>query len=343
MKLRAPRPETVPKEDGAPEPTESHAPGRRGREKSRRGTLLKVSMSAALVLWILRGTSVTEILGAIRTASLPLVLLAFSLYLVGWAISVTRWRILLAAQHVRAPAGFLLRSYLVAVFFNNLLPSTIGGDTVRAYDSWRLGHSKADAVAVIFVDRFMGMLSLFLFALAATLGMRWLSGPLPLLPLWMGTGAGGLLLLTWALFMPSPRFSNTFARLPFPLPDAVRRKLARAAAAMAVFRADRAALGKALGLSLVLQANVILHYWLIALALGLEVPMLAFFLVVPLALAVMAIPVSVNAIGVRESAFAFFLGMFGVATVEAVAFAWVAYGLVLVQGLVGGLVYAFRR
>ena len=38
---------------------------------------------------------------------------------------------------------------MVALFFNNFLPSTVGGDVVRMYDSWRLGNSKSDAVTVV--------------------------------------------------------------------------------------------------------------------------------------------------------------------------------------------------
>lgn len=318
---------------------------RRERIRPRRPgvTLLKAVVSLALILWILRGTSLGEIFTAIGSADLGLVALSFALYLVGWTISVTRWRILLAAQQVPARFGYLLQSYLVAVFFNNLLPSTIGGDTIRVYDSWRLGRRKTDAVTVIFVDRFLGMLALLAFALVATLGMRWLPQSPPLLPAWIVLAAGGFVALSWLLFLPPAHLSGGLGRLSRAVPAAVGTRITRVAEALSVFRENRVALGKALGLSLVLQLNVILHYYLIAAALGLDVPAFAFFLIVPIALALMAIPVSINAIGIRESVFAFFLGMFGIATVQAVAFAWVAYALVLSQGMVGGVVYALRR
>jgi hypothetical protein len=64
---------------------------------------------------------------------------------------------------------------------------------------------------------------------------------------------------------------------------------------------------------------------------------------VPLALFVMMVPVSINAIGVRENVWAFFFAAFGVAAATGVALAWLDYGLVLLQALVGGVVYAGRR
>jgi uncharacterized membrane protein YbhN (UPF0104 family) len=48
-----------------------------------------------------------------------------------------RWRVLLDAQGVHVPRSRLLSSYLVAIFFNNFLPSNIGGDVVRITNTAR--------------------------------------------------------------------------------------------------------------------------------------------------------------------------------------------------------------
>jgi hypothetical protein len=57
----------------------------------------------------------------------------------------------------------------------------------------------------------------------------------------------------------------------------------------------------------------------------------------------MMVPVSINGIGVRENLFVFFLASFGVAEATGLAFAWLDYGLLLLQALAGGLVYAAGR
>ena len=85
------------------------------------------------------------------------------------------------------------------------------------------------------------------------------------------------------------------------------------------------------------------HYYIIANVLDFPIPLSAFFWIVPLALFIMMVPVSINAIGLRESAFVFFFATFGVAKPEAVAFAWLAYGMVVLQGLLGGIVYVLRK
>ena len=54
------------------------------------------------------------------------------------------------------------------------------------------------------------------------------------------------------------------------------------------------------------------------------------------------LPVSINGIGLREGVFVFFFSAYGIGTVEAVAFAWVALGFVILQGIMGGILFATR-
>jgi hypothetical protein len=82
---------------------------------------------------------------------------------------------------------------------------------------------------------------------------------------------------------------------------------------------------------------------LIGKALHLPIGLGTFFLVIPLALFIMLVPISINAVGVREWAFVFLLGLYGVAKPDALAMAWISYAFMVIQGIGGGLVYAFRR
>jgi glycosyltransferase 2 family protein len=303
---------------------------------------LKALVSTVLLIWILRRASLDEVLVALGDANLALVAAALGLAVGAWTISVSRWRILLASRAVRVPFLKTLRSHLSAIFFNNLLPSTVGGDTLRVYDSWRWGAGKAGAVAIVGLDRLLGMLALLIYAVVALLLAPRLAGQVPLLPLWVGLGAVGVLTLVGCALAPMPRVRAWLEPRLGLLPEPVRTPLVTFFSALAAFRDDRSAVNRALGLSLLLQLTAILHFYVIALALGLQVSLAAFFLVIPVSLAVMAIPLSVNAIGIRENVFAFFLAFYGVGAAEAVAFAWLSFGIVLFQGLLGGIVYAAR-
>ncbi|MES1245331.1 MAG: lysylphosphatidylglycerol synthase transmembrane domain-containing protein [Acidobacteriota bacterium] len=276
-------------------------------------TILRVAVSAALVAWVLHRAPLGEVKDAFRSADLRFVLLALALVPLGYWASVSRWKLLIRSQGGDAPFGFLVRSFLVGVFFNNLLPSTIGGDAVRAIDTARSGVGRATAVAVVVVDRFVGLLALMLFASVGLLFSGRLTDRVPALYGWLAGGAAVLVVIAAILFLPS-RLSLSF-------------------------QGKGLLLAKAFAYSLALQTLVVLNGWLLAKALHVPIALPDFFVIVPLAVFVMMVPISINAIGVRENVWAFFFAAFGVAASKAVALAWLDYGLVLLQALVGGVCY----
>jgi glycosyltransferase 2 family protein len=300
---------------------------------SRLKTILRVAISAALVAWVLHRSPLGEVREAFGSADLRFVLLALALVPFGTWASVSRWRLLIRSQGGDLPFGFLVRSFLVGVFFNNLLPSTIGGDAVRAYDTARSGVGRAPAVAIVVVDRFVGLLALMLFAGAGLLiagHLGHLTDRVPALYGWVAGGAVVLVVVAAVLFLPS--------RLAGKLPETWKKRIE----AVFAFQGKGLVLAKAFAWSLALQTLVVLNGWLLAKALHVPIALPAFFLIVPLAVFLMMVPVSINAIGVRENVWAFFFAAFGVAASKAVALAWLDYGLVLLQAVTGGVVYLLR-
>jgi uncharacterized membrane protein YbhN (UPF0104 family) len=288
--------------------------------RDRLGLALRLAVSAALVAWILRRTPFHEVGAAFRSADLRFVLLALGLQLFDTFASVRRWRLLIRAQGGEAPFPGLVRAYFIGIFFNNLLPSTIGGDTVRVVHTSRSGVGRAKALAVIFVDRFLGLLALMLFAVLGVLASGRLTARLPSLLAWVMGGAAVLGLAAGLLFLTTAGPARHLN-----------------------FQGKWDVLARAFGWSLLLQTSVVLGGWCLAHALHAPIPLPYFFLIVPLALIVMMLPVSINAIGVRENVWAFFFAAFGVPAALGVAVAWLSYGLVLAQALIGGAVYAWGR
>ena len=84
---------------------------------------LKLLLSGGLILWITRDVALDSVFAVIESANLALLGLAFSLFFVGYIISAFRWRTLMRAQGGNAPILYLIRSFMVALFFNNFLPS----------------------------------------------------------------------------------------------------------------------------------------------------------------------------------------------------------------------------
>lgn len=300
----------------------------------------KIAVSTVLLAWILRRSNLGEVFEAAGGAIIPLLLIAYVLNFVGILISAARWRGLLLTHGVRAPITVLVKSVMVGVFFNNFLPSTVGGDAMRAYDSYRLAQ-RSGAMTSVVVDRLLGLLVLSLFAMVSVPFAPQLANRVPMLPLWVGGGGLVLLGLAWAIFFPPS--GKIFPRFLSKLPARLSRPAGQVIGAFGAYRGQRRALLQAFTWSLLLQANVVIYYVIVARALGFEVPVLDFFLIVPLALYVMMAPVTVNGIGLRENVFVLFLAAYGIGSADAVAYAWLVYLGGLIQGLLGGVVYALRR
>lgn len=318
------------------------APSSRGKT-SRVRTLIRAGVSVTLLAWLLSRADLASVGEVLLRADLRLVAAAFGLNLLGWTLSVTRWRGLLKARGVAVSFGTTFRSYLAGIFFNNLLPSTVGGDSFRMYDSWRWGAGKAGAVAVIGVDRLTGLLALISLAVVAVVVAPQLLSDVPLLRLWIPLGALGLVTVAGVALIPDVRARAWIRPLLEWAPAFVRGMAEKMSASLGAFRKQPGVVRRSLAISLILQVTVVLHAFLLTRALGLQVPLIALFFIIPVALVIMSVPFSINAIGIREGVFAFFLGLFGVSLHGALAFSWLAFGLILLQGAIGGLVYATGR
>ena len=293
---------------------------------------LKIFVCLALMTWMVTSTDLSVVMAVLGSADLALVGLGLGMQVLGGAIITMRWQGLLGVKNVRPGFGFLFRSTVSSFFFRQFLPTVVGGDTIRGYDSWRAGADPGFAVFTLVVDRLFGLIALVVFALLAWLGLGHVANDLPGFNFWAGFVLLALLTLLALIAYPKA------VRLPSWVPE----KAKRVVEALQVFNSATWILVRSFVLSLALQVNVVTFYWVIAQSLGLEVPYGAFFAIVPVAIFAMMVPLSINGIGIRETMFVFLLGLWGVPQAEALAFAWVEFGLVLTTGLIGGVVYGLR-
>ncbi|NJR57491.1 MAG: flippase-like domain-containing protein [Cyanobacteria bacterium CRU_2_1] len=306
-------------------------------------TSIKIAISAALIFWIVQGVEISEIFEIIGSASLPILLFSFLFKFLGYYISAIRWRILLRAQGADASILFLISSYFVGFFLNNILPSSIGGDVVRIYDSWRAGTNRPTAITVIFIDRFLGSLALLFLIFFTLLIPTQLPSALPISRLGIAISTIGMIGLCWLIFVAPRSLSNLIAKINLPFLQKLNTTFSKVADAFDTFQQQRGALINSLWLSIALQINVVIYHYFIAQSLHLSVPFYSFFITIPVYTLITTLPISINGIGVRENLFIFFFSLFGVPRVESLAYSWLLYAILIIQGLLGGVVYALRR
>lgn len=114
--------------------------------------LLKLGVSVGLLVFLFSRIDLARLWEGARRASVWWLLCALAVYFVTVLASTWRWSLLLGAQNVHVRSRTLLGSWLVATFFNNFLPSNIGGDVIRIRDTARPARSRTLAAVVVFVD-----------------------------------------------------------------------------------------------------------------------------------------------------------------------------------------------
>jgi uncharacterized protein (TIRG00374 family) len=269
-------------------------------------------------------------------------LLALAAYAMTQSISVWRWNRLLRAQHIEVEPRRLTESIWVSLFFNNFLPSNIGGDVVRIADTAPAAGSKTLATTVILVDRALGLTALVLVAasgaFAASLlgirvpGARWL---------WLATALG---LVTAISVIAIPQLVGQALRPLRALNKPwVTERAQRLEDAVIRFRNAPSALAGAFAGALVVQITIVAFYLLTAESLSVPLPIFLGAVLIPVSLVVQMAPVSINGFGVREAVFAFFFRRFGLPTDAAVALSLVSTGMVMGLSLVGGFFFLRRR
>ncbi|MFA9453233.1 MAG: lysylphosphatidylglycerol synthase transmembrane domain-containing protein [Candidatus Aminicenantaceae bacterium] len=305
--------------------------------------LIKLTVSLALLAYIiLKKTSVPDILRELRDVNLYWILASFSLHALGVWISAVRWRILIQAQGDSVPLIYLVKSYLVGTFFNNFLPSRFGGDIVRIWDGSLYSRTLLRSSAVVLVERLTGVLILLLLALTASLIRLDMAREFPVIWLAMALALGGL----GALFaFLTPVSEKLMRRLPESgFWKKLKHKTLEFREVVLVYRGQKGAVLRALFWALLLQINVIVHYYLAGKGFHLEVPLLDYFIFIPVVLLVLTIPITIGGLGVREGLYIQILGYYAIPASAAVAFSLIAdTAFTLAVGLIGAVVYITRK
>ncbi len=102
-------------------------------------------------------------------ANVGLLLISLGIGVVINMASAFKWWMLLKSQNVIVAYWRLFSYYLVGQFYNQVLPTSVGGDVVRSYELGKFTGRKAEALASVFVERYTGVLVLLLISGAAVL------------------------------------------------------------------------------------------------------------------------------------------------------------------------------
>jgi glycosyltransferase 2 family protein len=300
----------------------------------------KLAFSGGLLWLLFSRIDVGRFWMVARQSSVPWLAAALGAYLVTVLVSSWRWHRLLRMQQVTMPLLAVTESFFVSLFFNNFLPTNIGGDVIRVRDTARSAGSNTRAMTVVVADRVAGLLGLFLFAAVGGAMMARDQLPFSIAWVWLALG-GGIGASVVALLIPSllTGLLTPFGGLKHGWIGAQVEALA---GSLVNFRAAPGGLLAVLVSSVVIQAAFILFYEAVAKALGVQVGFFEMALIVPLAGLIQLAPFSVNGFGLREATFTVLFGRVGVSAESALLISLEATALILAFSLTGAGAYVLR-
>jgi uncharacterized protein (TIRG00374 family) len=238
-----------------------------------------------------------------------------------------------------------MRIYCASMVWGMFLPATVGADVVRTVQTAGLGLNSHEVVASIVIERMFGflaglvfgLLSLMLFSLYSGVGAQFAV-------LWWLAGAALLgATVVFAASFTQSLFDLIHNHLLYRLRDRwIVQKLRYFHSTYRSYQDDKGNLALFFGLTLVEQLGPILHTWLIARSLGVDVDFFYTAAAVSLTLLVSRIPISIGGFGVYDGMFMLLMSLAGVHAAEAIAItfvgrimetaSWVPWWLVDVAG-----------
>ena len=304
---------------------------------------LKISVSIVLLAVLFSRIDAARLWSTAKQASLAWLAAALAIYCVNVAASVWRWHLLLEAQEVQVPVRTLVASFVVALFFNNFLPSNIGGDFFRIADTAKFAKSKTVATTVILADRVMGVIALVLVAaIGATAAGTIHPAAVPIWPVWLWAGffAGA------AASAPAVLLPDGFGRLLRPLsvihPEWVGGRIDNLTAILARFRRHPIRLAQCFAGAVFVQATMVVFYFAVIVALREGVRFADLAVIVPISFVIQMLPISVSGFGVREATFSFYFARIGQPVEAAILMSLVGQAVIMLFSLSGAAVYVSR-
>lgn len=329
---------SFPAEHDTSQPADAAVEGASARGAGRRlpawlNLSLRVLVTVGLMAAALRGIEWSKLTALFGTIDWRWWAAGFAAGMVVNVVAAVRWARLAQPVGFSFPLGYFIWRFFEGQFFSLCLPTSIGGDVVKAYRLADSTHGRLLAGCTVVADRLTGLAALGVLAGATLLGREWrlgLAGTAGIAALLLGA----VLAVVWLGVGSLDKLLSLF-----PEPHAARAFIGR----LLPYQMRPSLMAQAVGWSMLVQMGGAVSVALVARALGVALPLSLWFTVVPLVALAMVLPVSIGGVGVREGGLAFLLAPSGVAREQAVAIGLLWFLCTILGGLVGGLLFLLDR
>jgi len=296
--------------------------------------LATVVVTSAAFAYILTQVDLHKTWEILTSASVPWLVLSAVLTLITVPPMGLRWQLLLRARGVHESVPWLTRTYFVSYAVGQVLPTSVGGDASRIFETSRRHPGRITPITgSVLLERALG---LAVTLLLAGIGLLLAIGRYPIGPyLWVELiFVVGTIVVAFVFFSRSVR-----ARLRFTLPYVRRLRIERPARAVYEglhgYRDHPQTLVWVALITAAAQLTRVVAIYASERAVGIELGVLPYVVLGPLLFLVMLVPFTVNGIGVREAFFISFLGKLSVPHDQAFACGFLFFLMTVLLALPG--------
>lgn len=302
------------------------------------GSLLIRLFVTSLILTVLfLKINFRQVFSTISTCNFVLFSFAFLIFISTYYLGLFRWQMLLHALDLKPPLKKITIAFSGGLFFNLVMPSTIGGDVARTYTLFSHTKEGGKVAATVILDRLSGFLALnFIAILSLAFGWRFIDSPLVILSIAIMTSIFSLIVVL--LF--SRRASNKLCFLfnLFKL-HKVTSLWMKVFNAIMLFRQKKSVLLKNFIVSVLIQGSSALVFYFVAVSLGAQTRLIYFFILVPIIGAISTLPITIGGLGLRDASSILFLSKVGIAANIALATSLISFFFTTIVGVLGGIIY----
>jgi len=310
--------------------------------KARLFILLRVIVSFTLIgviLWLLRD-KIPSIISTVKGADPFFLVIGIATFITAVFFIGLRLKSVISVQGIRFTTKESIYLTFIGYFFNNFMPTSVGGDLVKAYYAGKRSNKRAEAFAGIFMDRFLAMLP---FTLVPALTIFFFSATIENPSLRMAIYAlfCSSFLFVWLLLHKTTVRYLAFILEPFKA-SFWYKKLQRGYESLNIYSQHKIIVLRSFALSIVAQATSIISCYFFARAIGIDhVGLQVFFVIVPV-VSVMSLLPSINGLGIREGGFVYLLKAYMLPE-QAFAISILFLMSLTIAGVIGGVIYALKK
>jgi uncharacterized protein (TIRG00374 family) len=303
--------------------------------------ILRIALSLGLIVYLIYLADVPQIITLLKSIKPSGVILAAFAFVLSVIFLSLRWHLLTKSYGMEIKIVPLFVYYFIGFFFNNFLPTSIGGDLSRAYYLARESGDRSASIGTVFLERLVGLLATLSFAFIALFWLMKYFHSYRIIYITM------IVILVIALFLASVmsrriyrKFNGILSLITF---YNIGDKIIKVFDTLHFYRNKKSILVGTYVYSLLAQFFLIIMNYILARSLGLlEITFGYLILVVPITFVIGLLP-SINGIGVRDSGYLLLLTRLGLQPSEVLSLSFSVTIIPIFLSLLGGFFVLLYR